>query len=134
MRLVPGMLMAAMLLAASPAQIARPAPHVSPFACNRTALDPTARRRHFDELGPMLRTMRRATRELSDGYEFEFAGDGKTYALLNEWAEGERLCCPFFDLSIRAGREDGAIFLQLTGRDGTKQFVRADFPEVWFQK
>lgn len=135
MMTVLGLLTAALLASARPApQAAYGAPHVSPFACDRLALDPAARARHFDELGPMLRQMRKATRELPDGYEFEFPGDSKTYALLNEWAQGERLCCPFFDIAIRAEREGGAIWLRLTGREGTKQFIHADFPNVWFAK
>lgn len=134
-----GFLTAALLVAAQPAghpapQPARGTPHVSPFACDRLALDPVARARHFDELGPMLRRMRQATRELPDGYEFEFPSDSKTYALVNEWAQGERLCCPFFDIAIRAEREGGAIWLRLTGRPGTKAFIKSDFPSPWIQK
>lgn len=130
-----GLLTAVLLAAAQPArQAARSAPHVSPFACDRLALDPAARTRHFDELGPMLRKLRTATRELPDGYEFEFPSDSKTYALLNEWAQGERLCCPFFDIAIRAEREGGAIWLRLTGREGTKAFIKSDFPQPWTGK
>ena len=78
--------------------------------------------------------MRKATRELPDGYEFEFAGDRTTYALVSEWAQGERLCCPFFDIAIRAERESGAVWLRLTGREGTKQFIESDFPPQWFAR
>jgi hypothetical protein len=113
---------------------ASPAKHESPFACDRMALNPEERKRHFDELGPQLRELRKGVRELSDGYEFEFPSDKKTYALLNEWAVGERYCCPFFDISIRADRESGPVWLRLTGREGTKQFIRADFPKPWFQQ
>ena len=70
----------------------------SPFACDRTALTPEVRKRHFEELGPTLISLRKSVRELSDGYEFEFPKDEKTYQLLTEWAFQERLCCPFFDL------------------------------------
>jgi hypothetical protein len=112
---------------------AEPAARESPFACDRLALDPAARKRHFDELGPALRRTRTGVRELSDGYEFEFPGDSKTYALINEWAVGERLCCPFFDITVRADREHGTIRLQLTGRPGTKTFIKGDF-DPWFRK
>ena len=56
--------------------------HESPFACDRLALDPEARKRHFDELGPELRSLRKAVRELPDGYEFQFPADPKTIALV----------------------------------------------------
>jgi hypothetical protein len=48
-----------------------------------------------------------------------------------EWAAGEHLCCPFFDIDLRLEREGGAFWLRLTGRDGVKQFIRSDF-DKWF--
>jgi len=75
----------------------------SPFACDRLALTPENRKRHFEELGPALRALRLAVRELPDGYEFKFPSDPKTLAMLEEWIGQERLCCPFFDFVIRIG-------------------------------
>src|SRR5437868_1575759 len=98
----------------------------SPFACNRLALTPAERKRHFDELGPMLLTVKKGVRELPEGYEFEFPSDSKTFALLAEWSNQERLCCPFFDISLRLEREGGPVWLRLSGRQGTKDFIRAD--------
>jgi hypothetical protein len=98
----------------------------SPFACDRLALDPEARKRHFDQLGPSLRALKKSVRELSDGYEFQFPSDPKTIAMVAEWAAGERLCCPFFDIQLRLEREGGPFWLRLTGRKGTKEFIKAD--------
>lgn len=102
------------------------AQHPTVFACNRLALSPAARHRHFDELGAALRKLRKNVRELPDGYEFEFPSDAKTVAALMEWADGERLCCPFFDIEVRMEAENGPVWLRLTGRKGTKQFIEAD--------
>jgi hypothetical protein len=109
------------------------AKHESPFACDRAALTPEKRKRHFDELGPALRSLRKSTRELADGFEFEFPADAATYQLLAEWVGGERLCCPFFDIDLRVVREGGAFWLRLTGREGVKQFIKVDFAP-WFQQ
>ena len=98
----------------------------SPFACNRLALTPEARKRHFDELGPKLRSMRKSVRELADGYEFEFPADPATVQLVAEWAAGERLCCPFFNIEMRMEEENGPFWLRLTGRPGTKEFIKVD--------
>jgi hypothetical protein len=98
----------------------------SPFACNRMALTPQQRKRHFDELGPALRSLRRSVRELPNGYGFEFPADSKTIELVAEWAVGERACCPFFDIDMRLEREGGSLWLSLTGREGVKQFIQAD--------
>jgi hypothetical protein len=101
--------------------------HVSPFACNAFALSPEIRKRHFEELGPALLKLKKSTRELPDGYEFELSADNKTYQLLTEWAFQERLCCPFFDIDLRFDRENGPLWLRLTGRPGTKEFIREEF-------
>jgi len=103
----------------------------SPFACNTRALTPDARHRHFDELGPRLRGLHKGVRELPNGYEFGFGSDAATVQLVTEWAVGEHLCCPFFDIDLRFEREGGGFWLRLTGREGTKQFIRADFAK-WF--
>src|SRR5690242_17267099 len=107
--------------------------HESPFACNISALTPAERVRHFGELGPALRAVKNGQRELADGYEFRFPSDRKTSAMLLEWADQERLCCPFFDVSVRFEPEGGAMWLRLTGRKGTKEFIADDFGP-WFKK
>lgn len=106
--------------------LATPATTESPFACNVAALTSAERHRHFDELGPALRSLRTAVRELPNGYEFDFPGDAKSVAMLVEWTAQERLCCPFFDIDLRMPREGGAVTLRLTGRQGTKEFIKAD--------
>jgi hypothetical protein len=98
----------------------------SAFACNRLALTPEQRKRHFDELGPKLRSLKKSVRELPNGYEFEFPADPNTVQLVAEWAVGERACCPFFDIDMRLEREGGSFWLSLTGREGVKQFIQAD--------
>src|SRR5437016_2508289 len=103
------------------------AEHASPLACNAFALSPEVRKRHFEELGPALLKLTKNTRELPDGYEFELPADNKTYQLLTEWAFQERLCCPFFDIDLRLNREGGPLWLRLTGRPGTKEFIKEEF-------
>ena len=119
--------------AAGPAGSAVEGQNESPLACNVTALTPKERTRHFDELGPKLRSLRKGVRELADGYEFEFPSDAATYRLLIEWAAGERVCCPFFDVDVRSTREGGPLLLRLTGRDGVKEFIEVD-GAAWLKK
>jgi hypothetical protein len=101
--------------------------HVSPFACDALALSPDVRKRHFEELEPALLKLTKGTRELPDGYEFELPPDQSTYEVLTEWAFQERLCCPFFDIDLRFDREGGPLWLRLTGRPGTKEFIKMEF-------
>jgi len=118
-------------IAAAPALGAQPgtvqtATAQSPFACDTLALEPVARKRHFDVLGPEIVSKRLAVEELPDGYEFTLPNDKVTYDHVAEWANGERLCCPFFDISLRATPERGPLKLRITGRPGTKAFMQAD--------
>lgn len=106
--------------------------HESPFACDRTALNPEQRKRHFDELGAKLRILVLQARELTNGYEFQFPGGRATFDVIAEWSAGEHLCCPFFDIDLRMDREGGATWIRLTGRPGTKEFIRTDF-KPWFK-
>ena len=86
-----------------------------PFACDLRALTPEVRKRHFQELTPMLLALKTGERELPDGYEFRFPSDTKTVAMLTEWIAQERLCCPFFDIDLRFEREHGPVWLRLRG-------------------
>src|ERR1044071_9292625 len=70
----------------------------SPFACVPSALTPKERKRHFEELAPALRSLKKSVRELDNGFEFEFPADKQTYQMVTEFVDGERLCCPFFDI------------------------------------
>jgi hypothetical protein len=96
------------------------------FACDTLALDPASRKRHFDVLGPELVAKRIAVRELPSGYEFTFASDAATFSDLVEWVGGEKACCPFFNFSLNVAAEHGPVKLQITGRPGTKAFMRSD--------
>src|SRR6266480_2000264 len=104
--------------------------HVSPFACNALALSPEVRKRHFEEVGPALLKLKKSTRELPDGYEFEFPTDKPTWELLTQWVLDERLCCPFFDIDLRFDKESGPLWLRLTGRPGTKDFIKEEWESV----
>ena len=107
--------------------------HVSPFACNALALSPEVRKRHFEEVGPALLKLKKSTRELPDGYEFQLPADKATWQLLTEWVIDERLCCPFLDIELRLSREGGPLWLRLTGRSGTKEFIKEGFEQLLSQ-
>ena len=113
-------------IAAGETVLSQSAKPESPFACNAFALSPEVRKRHFEKLGPALLKLKKSTRELPDGFEFELPADNTTYQVLTEWAFQERLCCPFFDIDLRFDRENGPLWLRLTGRPGTKEFIKLE--------
>lgn len=102
----------------------------SPFACDMKALSSEQRARH-QELALLLQSSLEAIRELADGYEFEFQWEPATYAALAEITPLEHACCPFFDINIRLESESNKLCWRLTGREGIKDFIRAEFGR-WF--
>jgi len=104
----------------------------TPIYCDRTALTPEQRKRQ-QELGKILRSSVLGIQELPDGFEFEFPYDLANYQALTEFTPFERACCPFFDINIRLEREGGKIWWGLTGREGVKQFIRAEF-SPWIKR
>ena len=103
----------------------------SPFYCDRKAIPPE-QRQHKEELNQRLRSLHRSSHELENGYEFELPSDPSTVRAAAEWAALEKLCCPFFDIDLRLEREEGPFLLRLTGREGVKQFITAEFAP-WFK-
>jgi len=104
----------------------------TPFFCDRTALTSEQRKRQ-QELGKILGSSVLGIQELPDGFEFEFPSDSSNYQALTEFTPLERACCPFFDISIRLEREGGKLWWRLTGRDGVKQFIHAEF-SPWIKR
>jgi len=98
----------------------------TPFFCDMTALSSEQRARHH-ALGALLQSSLAAIRELPDGYDFEFPWQPALYAALAEITPLEHACCPFFNISIRIESETNKLFWRLTGRDGVKLFIRAEF-------
>lgn len=98
----------------------------SPFACNILALDAEGRRRHK----MVTEQMRAATKEvqaLPDGYAFRFSAEQATILLVAEFIARERLCCPFLTFELVSGQEADHLWLRLRGREGVKDFIKAEF-------
>ena len=100
-----------------------------PFVCNMNALSPEQRARH-NELEYLLQSALLETHELRNGYDFQFRSDPEIHDALSQITPLEHACCPFFTISIRLERT-GELFWRLTGKEGVKQFIRAEFSS-WF--
>jgi len=99
---------------------------VEGFYCNINALTPAERAQH-KKLTDKLMSARTKTVETERGYEFQYRGGKVTVAELAEWAATESKCCPFFDFHVDLEEEGKLVCLRLTGREGIKKFIRAEF-------
>ena len=98
----------------------------SRFYCNIKALTPEERARH-KQLSEKLNASRKEIVETEKGYEFQYRPGDISLAELAEWVGAESKCCPFFDFHIDVEREGKLLCLRLTGEEGIKAFIRAEF-------
>lgn len=97
------------------------------FACNLKAIS-AAERPRYNELVKRVREAMRDRTEIANGYAFKL--DSKTITLPEaaEWISMERLCCPFLTLQLSAAGNQTHWVLTLTGPEGVKPLLDAEFP------
>jgi hypothetical protein len=96
-----------------------------PIACKLGALDKTQRERQT-KLRDRLHKAVVELKELPDGYAFKLNSKSITLLDAAEWITLESACCPFFNFGLEANSDRESIWLRLTGRDGVKQFIKAE--------
>lgn len=117
------------LLAAAMGAPRQPGAPETPFFCNLKALTAAERAEHRAVTARVLAGIT-SIRELPAGYAFELS-PSITIKDLATWVDFERRCCPFFDVQLTWPREHGAVTLQLTGREGVKTFMQAEFASLF---
>lgn len=65
--------------------------------------------------------------ELKDGFRYQFASEGALIAELANLIQLEHQCCPFLTFHLTVEPEDGAILFEMTGPEGTKEFLEGVF-------
>ena len=98
----------------------------SVLTCNINGI-PLQERARYGQLVEVLRHAVQKRRELPDGYAFQMDTKQIGTDQLAEWIELERQCCPFFEFEIRWTRQNGAVWLNLSGPEGVKDFILDEF-------
>ena len=96
----------------------------TPYACNMAALTKNERTAHQKTSQKLFASVQEQ-KELANGYAFRFTPDALVTAA--QWVSLERKCCPFFTFEMELAREEGPLWLRVTGGDGIKPFIRAEF-------
>ena len=96
------------------------------FYCNTKALNPSERA-HHKLLTEKLVARRSRIVETEKGYEFQYSPTTISLAELADWVAAESKCCPFFGFHIDLEEEGTLLCLRLTGEEGVKPFMRAEF-------
>jgi hypothetical protein len=104
-------------------EAARMAPGLT---CNINGI-PLQERARYGQLVEALRHAIQKRRELPDGYAFQMDTKHMSTDQLAEWIELERKCCPFFEFEMHWPPQDGAVWLNLSGPEGVKDFILDEF-------
>ena len=97
-----------------------------PIACSLT--DPEFQQRRSE----LLKTFQGAlleTKELDEGYAYRFPSSANWILELAQLITFERECCPFLRFNLRLEPANGPLWLELTGPEGTKDFLKSLFTE-----
>ncbi|HEV8580920.1 MAG TPA: hypothetical protein VGX68_17780 [Thermoanaerobaculia bacterium] len=92
-----------------------------PVACSLTT--PELREREQTVLAK-IRSQAREVRDLDSGYALRFAPEDGVIPDLATLIDLERQCCPFLQFELKVLPANGPIWLELTGPEGTRDFLR----------
>jgi hypothetical protein len=104
-------------------------PKESPIACDMSAIESAERAGHVATGGRLFRAAEEI-RETTDGYACRLPNESDALRDAAEFISLERLCCPFLGFAVEVVPEGGPIWLRLTGREGVKEFIRAEVGEL----
>lgn len=97
---------------------------ILPVACS--LLDAELQERRRDVL-QKIRNEVSDVRELENGFMYCFPPGGSRIRELADMVELERQCCPFLKFSITVEPGNGPVRLEMTGPEGTKEFLAEVF-------
>lgn len=70
------------------------------------------------------------SRELENGFALRFRGDSSSERKVFDFIAKERDCCRFLSFNVRLAAERGAIWLEMEGPTGVKEFARAELGKL----
>jgi hypothetical protein len=97
----------------------------SPIMCKLNVLTSAERAAHAATTKKLAAAVVKVE-DVEGGYRIHLTNALAPGELL-QWVDAERRCCPFLDFEVRLARENGARWLQMTGREGVKEFLAAEF-------
>jgi hypothetical protein len=95
------------------------------IACDLTAIPAEQREGHLQIAQKLLASVLEV-QELSDGYALRLPAESEMLLNVAQYIANERLCCPFFDFTLKVGAQNSGIWLWLTGGGEVKLFTRLE--------
>ena len=98
------------------------------LACDSSAIPLPDRQAHFKLLHRLFVESAVERKAVPGGYRFRFGAD--VVELVGRFVENERKCCPFLTFTIEVSGHSGPIWLEVTGPEGTREFLDAELPQI----
>lgn len=95
-----------------------------PLACVPGAIDPAERAGHFELIAHLFGSLAERREALPDGYAFRFPADALEQVA--RFVANERRCCPFLRFVLELPPGGDALWLRLTGPEGTAALLDAE--------
>ncbi len=92
-------------------------------ACKLTSLE---LQKYKTEVIALLKNNILKREELSNGYHYTFIGSDTILDQTITFIKAERQCCNFLTFNIVIEDDQSCIILNITGPDGTKDFINAE--------
>ncbi|MCB0197577.1 MAG: hypothetical protein KDJ65_36870 [Anaerolineae bacterium] len=100
------------------------------LVCDLTAIEAEQRDHHIIATKRLFNHVQ-ATHELENGYAFRLPNDTDTIRHTAEFIIQERKCCSFFTFALELEASGGPLWLRITGQEGVKEVIRAEFGELF---
>ncbi|HEV2751250.1 MAG TPA: hypothetical protein VGV12_12075 [Gemmatimonadales bacterium] len=91
-----------------------------PIACRLTPFELFAR---SDTLLPGVIARAEQSELLPDGARWRFTPSSELLLALAVMIDAERRCCPFLRFQVLAEADNGPVWLEVTGPEGTREFL-----------
>jgi hypothetical protein len=96
----------------------------TPLACDLSVFSAQGLEEHKSAFHSLWEC-KEAFQELDNGIRLQLPATAEMLATVFQFVANERLCCPFLDFTVEVRREQGPMYLSLTGRPGAKEVLLA---------
>ncbi len=99
----------------------------NPIACNLNVFSPAERKAHISFVLDRFFPSVSRVRELKDGFAFRVPYDPSLLTDITQFVLREQRCCPFTLFALRFDVKGGEAWLEATGAEGVKDFLRLNY-------
>lgn len=94
------------------------------MACAPDAIPAEQRRAHFALAHQLFSERAQERTDLPNGYAFRFAPE--SFEAVASFVANERRCCPFMSFELTLTPAPGALWLRMTGPEGTREVLKSE--------